>query len=101
MPPQEQLLLRVHHQAPDAEPVRLPRLRIPGFHAARGGVRGTGFPRVLSGAPGLRLPHGGHLPGVGGGAFPGASAYVLPALPPPLPRRGSGAAVLSCTIPSF
>lgn len=44
----------------------------------------TGFPRVLSGAPGVRLSHRGHLPGVReetpphAAAAPPATPYVLP-----------------------
>lgn len=55
-------LLRVHHQAPGAEPLRLPRLRLPGIHAARGRVRrvrwGWGRGRLGGGTAGLGVQGG-------------------------------------------
>lgn len=48
-PPPTPQLFRLHHQTPSAEPLRLPRLRLPGVHEARGperGVSGVGSARL-------------------------------------------------------
>ncbi|TNN00845.1 hypothetical protein fugu_012091 [Takifugu bimaculatus] len=80
MPPEEQLLLWLHHQTSDAEQIRLSRVCIPGVHAACSRVCRTSLPGILPGTSRICLPHRGHLPGVRRDAVP-TTFSPLPLVP--------------------